>query len=76
MAALQLQAESDANVTEPFSGELDMLTYNVAGLPQGVSRSDPLLNTLIMSPLLNRYPYVFVQEDFEYHDELVADTGH
>lgn len=57
-------------------GELVVLTYNVAGLPQGISGSDPEKNIPQISPLLNAYPLVLVQEDFWYHAELSADAMH
>src|SRR5436190_9007480 len=37
------------------SGRLSLLTYNVAGLPQLVSHSDPEVNVALISPLLNNY---------------------
>jgi endonuclease/exonuclease/phosphatase family metal-dependent hydrolase len=45
---------------------LDVLTYNVAGLPEGISGSHPQANHPIISPLLNAYDLVAVQEDFAY----------
>jgi hypothetical protein len=73
----------------PTSGELIALTYNVAGLPEGISGSNPSVNTPLISPLLNDYDLVLVQEDwlapdpnpFEgvldvYHDLLAADALH
>ena len=71
-----------------LSGELLALTYNVAGLPQPLSGSNPEQNMPIISPLLNGYDLVLVQEDWEtpepntiaplrvYHDILVADALH
>ncbi len=61
---------------EVMEGTFTLLTYNVAGLPQGVSPSNPEKNIPIMSPLLNRYDIVLVQEDFFYHDELVGQANH
>ncbi len=58
------------------SGSIRLLTYNVAGLPIGVSSSNPVANTPQMSPLLNNYDLVLAQEDFSYHDELAADAMH
>lgn len=57
-------------------GELLALTYNVAGLPEGLSRSDPARNTPLISPKLNAYDLVLVQEDFTYHDLLIASVTH
>lgn len=53
-----------------------VLTYNVAGLPEGVSKSNPATNSPLISPKLNPYDLVVVQEDFSYHDELVSASTH
>jgi hypothetical protein len=69
------------------SGELNALTYNVAGLPEGLSSSNPATNTPYISPLLNDYDLVLVQEDWltpdpnpynlrVYHDILAASARH
>jgi hypothetical protein len=70
------------------SGEFLALSYNVAGLPEGISGSHPLTNTPIISPLLNAYDLVVVQESWQtpdpnplaplrvYHELLVADSDH
>ena len=58
------------------SGQLKLLTYNVAGLPQGLSSSDPARNTPLISPKLNDYHLVLVQEDFWFHDLLKKDATH
>jgi hypothetical protein len=70
-----------------MSGELAALTYNVAGLPEGLSSSNPATNTQYISPLLNDYDLVLVQEDWltpannttgfrVYHDILAASARH
>jgi len=56
--------------------EIKALTYNVAGLPEGISGSHPEHNTPLISPLLNPYDLVVVQEDFTYHDLLVSKATH
>lgn len=58
------------------SGVLELLTYNVAGLPGLLSSSHPSINTAQVSPLLNHYHLVVAQEDFAYHGELVERAGH
>jgi hypothetical protein len=58
------------------SGRFTLLTYNVAGLPQLVSPSEPAVNIPIISPLLNHYDVALVQEDFSYHHELARQTKH
>lgn len=58
------------------SGRFSLLTYNVAGLPQLVSGSDPEINVALISPLLNHYDVAMVQEDFSYHTRLSARALH
>lgn len=55
----------------PNEGEISVLTYNVAGLPQGINSDQfPEKHMHLVSPLLNNYDIVNVQEDFAYHDSL------
>ncbi len=56
----------------PDRGTLHLLTYNVAGLPQGLSHANPEVNIPLISPRLNAFDHVNVQEDFYYQDELRA----
>jgi exonuclease III len=49
-----------------------VITYNVAGLPQGISASNPAVNTKLISPKLNAYDIVAVQEDFAFHADLIS----
>jgi hypothetical protein len=58
------------------SGSFRALTYNVAGLPEGISQSHPATDQPIISPMLNTYDVVVVQEDFWYHDKLAKDAHH
>lgn len=55
---------------------LSVLTYNVAGLPDFISGSNPAKNTIRISPLLNDYDLVLVQEDFIYHRDLIQHAHH
>jgi hypothetical protein len=57
-------------------GSVSFLTYNVAGLPQGISSSNPETNIPLISPRLNDYDVVVVQEDFAFHAQLIADDEH
>lgn len=72
-------------------GTFDLLTYNVAGLPQEISTENPAVNIPKISPLLNAYDLVLTQEDFDwwvpggvadgldfnqYHERLRAETDH
>lgn len=71
MSALLALAATPARVAASGDkGALRVLTYNVAGLPEGVSQSHPLKNLTQIGALLNRYDLVFVQEDFAYPDLL------
>jgi hypothetical protein len=69
------------------TGTFDALTYNVAGLPEALSGSEPDENTPLISPLLNPYDLVLVQEDWIdpvppnasfnfHHDDLVSAVTH
>ena len=55
--------------------EFLLLTYNVAGLPEGISSSHPRTNIPQISPMLNEFGIVLVQEDFSYHDLLVSEAA-
>lgn len=67
----------DSTDGDPASqGTTNVLTYNVAGLPDFISQRNPAVNTPLISPLLDAYDLVLVQEDFSYHAELAADASH
>jgi endonuclease/exonuclease/phosphatase family metal-dependent hydrolase len=51
-------------------GSFELVTYNVAGLPEGISRSNPRANLPRIGELLNRFDVALVQEDFAYPLEL------
>jgi endonuclease/exonuclease/phosphatase family metal-dependent hydrolase len=52
-------------------GTFSVLTYNVAGLPSPIGKF-PKSNTDLISPKLNAYDLVGVQEDFANHDRLIS----
>ncbi len=70
------------------AGDFLALSYNVAGLPQGISGSDPEINTPLIAPLLNGYDLVLMQETWKtptpnplaptrvYHEILEAGSLH
>ncbi|KAG7448354.1 mannose-binding lectin [Guyanagaster necrorhizus] len=58
------------------SGTFSLLTYNVAGLPEGLSSSNPATNTPLISERLGPYNVINVEEDFNYHAELYANDSH
>lgn len=67
----------DASPTDlPTSGTMMLLSYNVAGLPGGLSQADPVKNTPLMSPLLNAYGLALMQEDFAFTTQLSSQALH
>jgi endonuclease/exonuclease/phosphatase family metal-dependent hydrolase len=58
------------------AGELKLVTYNVAGLPEGISASHPSVNMPKIGKLLNDYDIALVQEDFAYPLELRSSIRH
>ncbi|UYQ66217.1 jacalin-like lectin [Streptomyces peucetius] len=65
-----------ATAAAPSSGTFNVLTYNVAGLPEGLSSGNPERNTPLISSRLGAYDIVNVQEDFNYHAALYAGDDH
>src|SRR5687768_6548589 len=51
-------------------GRLRVITYNVAGLPEGISQSRPVQNLPLIGGLLNSYDLALIQEDFAYPGAL------
>ena len=70
------------------SGEFSLLAYNVAGLPEELSGSSPLVNMPQIGPLLNEFDVVLLQESWRtpdpnpfaptraYHEELESRVDH
>lgn len=58
------------------SGSFTVLSYNVGGLPDIISSSNPKEYTIQISPLLNNFDFVSVQEDFAYHNDLIRYDNH
>ncbi|WP_328493201.1 jacalin-like lectin [Streptomyces sp. NBC_00414] len=67
---------AQAAAAAPSSGTFNVLTYNVAGLPEGLSSGNPEVNTPLLAPRLGAYDIVNVQEDFNYHAALYAGDNH
>ncbi|MEV5491475.1 jacalin-like lectin [Streptomyces bobili] len=67
---------SAAPATAATTGSFNVLTYNVAGLPEGLSSGKPATNTPLISSRLGAYDIVNVQEDFNYHAALYAGDDH
>ena len=76
LSALGCNDNTSTSRTTELSGAFSMLTYNVAGLPQGLSGSNPETNIPLISPLLNEYSIVLLQEDFWYPTELSIKAEH
>jgi endonuclease/exonuclease/phosphatase family metal-dependent hydrolase len=75
LAALALTAFPSAAAAQQ-TGELSVLSYNIAGLPLGIGDGDPETNTPIIGSRLGSYDIVHVQEDFNYHAALYAADDH
>ncbi|MEU1131854.1 jacalin-like lectin [Streptomyces sp. NPDC005900] len=69
-------ATASASPPEATQGSFTVLTYNVAGLPEGMSSGHPERNTPLISPRLAGYDIVNVQEDFNHHAALYAGDNH
>ena len=80
LATLAVACSASPEDTTPTSGDLRLLTYNVAGLPTGLA--GPSVPTEERMPqigaFLNAYDWVGLQEDFTEpgHELLLADAGH
>lgn len=63
---------------ETGSGTFSVLSYNVAGLPEGISSAPTprAPSTTAIGQRLGSYDVVHVQEDFNYHANLYAADSH
>jgi hypothetical protein len=59
-----------AVTSSPSHGRLRVVTYNVAGLPDGFMTPHPSSNMPLIGRLLGTYDLALVQEDFMYPDAL------
>jgi endonuclease/exonuclease/phosphatase family metal-dependent hydrolase len=73
---IQLIAIMGLSLPVLASNNFSFLTYNVAGLPEGLSSGTPASNTVKISTLINDYDIVNVQEDFNYHADLYSLDNH
>ncbi len=62
--------------TATGTGSFSVLAYNVAGLLEPFSSSNPSENTPYIGPLMTPYDLIHVQEDFNYHASLYANDVH
>lgn len=65
-------AQTDPSAT---GGSFTALSYNVAGLPEQISGSSPATNSPLISPLLNGYDLVLLQEDWVDVFQPLRDLG-
>ncbi len=70
---LHISCEKD-NTADKMN--ISILSYNVAGLPEGLSSSHPATNTVKISKKLYPYQVIHVQEDFCYHTQLSRYDDH
>lgn len=63
-----------ANAREPV--ELRVLTYNIHGLPGWIARDDPPARIPQILERAAGYDVVLLQEDFAYHDVVLANQKH
>ena len=56
--------------------DIRVICYNVAGLPEALSSSSPETYTSQISPLLNEFDVVHLQEDFCYNDSIMLFNEH
>ena len=68
-------ASSTASAQSATEGGFTALSYNVAGLPEQISGSSPATNSPLISPLLNGYDIVLLQEDWVDVFQPLRDAG-
>jgi endonuclease/exonuclease/phosphatase family metal-dependent hydrolase len=77
-AVVSTSLTASALAAETGSGTFSVLSYNVAGLPEGISSapSPRAPSTTAIGQRLGAYDIVHVQEDFNYHANLYAADTH
>ncbi|MHB9857218.1 jacalin-like lectin [Streptomyces sp. YIM S03343] len=78
LGGLTATAPAASAASASDSGAFSVLSYNVAGLPQGLSSAPTPRNTATtaIGQRLAPYDIVHVQEDFNYHANLYATDSH
>lgn len=68
----------EVNLEEQLQGEISILTYNVAGLPQRISSAKTHRRTSMLSigEKLNDFDIVNLQEDFNFNPYLYRTSNH
>ncbi|NHD18231.1 MULTISPECIES: jacalin-like lectin [Actinopolyspora] len=77
-AVVTVPASTPAAAESPESGSFTAVTYNIAGLPDGLSSGevDRETATTAIGERLNSYDLINVQEDFNYHAALYSGDNH
>lgn len=75
IAASTTSATAQTSDPSTSQGSFTALTYNVAGLPEQISGSEPSTNSPLISPLLNGYDLVLLQEDWVDVFQAARDAG-
>lgn len=70
-----LACKDRAEDTGPFAGDLDVLTYNVHGLPPGITGDDTPGRMAQIAPLLADYALIGLQEDFDEANHATLAAG-
>jgi len=63
-------------VRAPRKGKFSFLTYNIGGLPGFISKIDPKTNLAKISPRINQFDIVLMQENFAYYKSLMKYVFH
>ncbi|HET9958448.1 MAG TPA: endonuclease/exonuclease/phosphatase family protein [Polyangiaceae bacterium] len=69
-ASAKTQLASRASPTSGGAGTLRVVTYNVAGLPEGWSNVHPIVNLPLIAGHLAAYDLALIQEDYAYPELL------
>src|SRR5690606_13350264 len=74
----QTMPTMSVELEERSSGELSLLTYNIAGLPEWISSAETPRSTSIreIGRLIENFDLVNLQEDFNYNRLLYLDNAH
>jgi len=68
--ALQVGVAQAEPSAAPRNGRFEIVTYNVAGLPEGLSNVHPVANLPLIGARLDQFDVALVQEDFAYPELL------
>jgi hypothetical protein len=63
-------------IKTPSKGKFSVLSYNIGGLPGFISQIDPKENLARISPRVNQFDIVLMQENFAYYKKLMKYVFH